>query len=352
MAVAINRCEFHRRREDDERVPDDFLIARNPEQDSRLPYLVRIPLGPDGIVLKVRDTWPRTSAVYCHRAAAWPTEPEIVERIATRACTRRGAAIDLVLDRRKESRSQFVLTYARGREAIFWQTARTTKQAKPRVTMPRSRAGGTRHTKPELATVEIVVDIRERYAWRFASQQASTRTAPLAVGDYGIELDGRVVAVVERKNLDDLKAGLIDGKLRFRLTELASVPRAAVVVEDRYAGLFQSAYVRPGVLADALAECQARFPNVPIVFTETRKLAQEWTYRFLAAARREIADDAGALVRVADLVPAGPPPPPPPTTKEIRAWALRAGLPVSDRGRLRPEVLAAWADTYPDRPVP
>jgi hypothetical protein len=52
----------HRRK-----VPDDLLIALNPEEDSSLPYLVRIPLGPAGIVLKTKDTWPRTSKLYCHR---------------------------------------------------------------------------------------------------------------------------------------------------------------------------------------------------------------------------------------------------------------------------------------------
>jgi len=30
-----------------------FLVARNPQPDSRLPYLVRLPLG-DGLVLKAR----------------------------------------------------------------------------------------------------------------------------------------------------------------------------------------------------------------------------------------------------------------------------------------------------------
>ena len=45
-------------------MPDDFLIARNPEADSTLPFLVRIPLGADGIVLKARETWPRTSKVW------------------------------------------------------------------------------------------------------------------------------------------------------------------------------------------------------------------------------------------------------------------------------------------------
>lgn len=37
-------------------MPEDFLIASNPEEGSTLPYLLRIPLGPDGIVLKARET--------------------------------------------------------------------------------------------------------------------------------------------------------------------------------------------------------------------------------------------------------------------------------------------------------
>lgn len=123
-------------------VPDDFLIARNPDSASTLPYLVRIPLGEQGIVLKSKDTWPRTSKVYCHRAGAWPDDADVVERIATRVCVRRGAAIELVLDRTRESRSQFVLTYVKGREAIFWQSARTTKQARPGVRLPKARAAG------------------------------------------------------------------------------------------------------------------------------------------------------------------------------------------------------------------
>ena len=80
-------------------MPDDFLIAHNPEDGSRLPYLLRIPLGPDGIVLKARETWPRTGKVYCHRATGWPADPDLVETVPTRSCGRRGASIDLVLDR-------------------------------------------------------------------------------------------------------------------------------------------------------------------------------------------------------------------------------------------------------------
>jgi hypothetical protein len=75
-------------------------------------------------VLKARDSWPRTAKVYCHRAEAWPEDPQIIERIPVRSCQRRGVAIDLVLDRPRENRSQLVFTRIQGgREGIFWQSA-------------------------------------------------------------------------------------------------------------------------------------------------------------------------------------------------------------------------------------
>ena len=42
-----------------------FVIARNPETDSTLPYLLLIPVE-EGLVLKARDTWPRSARIYCH----------------------------------------------------------------------------------------------------------------------------------------------------------------------------------------------------------------------------------------------------------------------------------------------
>jgi hypothetical protein len=44
---------------------DSFLIARNPEEDSKLPYLLHLPIE-GGLVLKARDTWPRSARIYCH----------------------------------------------------------------------------------------------------------------------------------------------------------------------------------------------------------------------------------------------------------------------------------------------
>ncbi len=315
-------------------MPDDFLIARNPEEGSSLPYLLRVPLG-EGVVLKARDTWPRTQKIYCHRAAGWPPDAEVVERVPVRRCERRGAAIDLVLDRGRENRSQLVMTRARGREMIFWQTARTAKQARPAVRVPTARGAGR-------DDLEIVVDTYERYPYRFADQQATTRRAALPAGDYGVEAEGRLVAAVERKGLQDLVASLTTGKLGYQLADLAAVGRAAVVVEERYSQVFRLEHVRPAVVLEGLAECQVRWPSVPVIFTETRKLAQEWTYRFLAAALAADGEDAHGE-RVLDTLPgAGELAPAPPRPAEVRTWAREHGYAVSDRGRVPGDVRAAY----------
>lgn len=313
----------------------EFVVARNPDADSTLPYLIRLPLGDEGVVLKARDTWPRTAKVYCHRADGWPVEPEILERVAVRSCVRRGAAVDLILERGRENRSQIVFTRIRGgREAIFWQSARTAKQARPNVGIPRARSAGGR--------LSIIVDSHETYPWKFTHQQADTARRALPAGDYAVELDGVIAAAVERKSLADLVATLTTGKLRYVLADLASLPRAAVVVEDRYSSIFRLDHVRPAVVADGLAEAQVRFPSVPLMFCETRQLAQEWTYRFLGAACAELADDQPATVILDRLVPAGAMAPTDPTTAEVRAWAAGAGIPTKARGRLAPEVSATY----------
>lgn len=257
-----------------------FEVAANPDPDpdSTLPFLIRLPL-PDGeLVLKARDSWPRTAEVYCHRAENWPHEPEIVERVPIRSCQRRGVAIDLVLGRPRENRSQLVLTRIQGgREGIFCQSACTTRQARPGIRVPRRRAA-------EFAHLTILVDTRERCPYKFTQQQASTERRALPAGDYGIAHDEQIVAVVERKSLHDLVRRLIDGQLTYAIADMATLPRAAVVVEDRYSSLFKLEHTKPGFVTELLATITVRYPTVPIHFAETRLLAEEWTYRFLGAA--------------------------------------------------------------------
>lgn len=206
-----------------------------------------------------------------------------MERVTVSLCRRRGSAIDLVLDRRVNARSQFVFTTSKGREIILWQTVRVTRKARPGARVPKRRASG-------LEEWTITVDTRERYPYRFANRSVTTERAALPVGDYAVKSGDTVVASVERKTLENLSADLISGTLNFTMAELSTVPAAAVVVEDRYTALFKVERVEPGWLPELVARLQVRFPNVPIVFCENRKFAEEWTYRFLGAAHAELGE--------------------------------------------------------------
>ena len=148
----------------------ELVIMANPDAESSLRYLLRLPIA-GGLVFRVAGTWPRTKALFCYPMPpeAWPEDGEVVERVPLRSCVRRGAAIEVVADRARENRSQLVFTRGRGRDMVFWQSPRTVKQARPNVALPTARAGG-------LADLEIIVDTRERYAYRFTGQAVTGTT--------------------------------------------------------------------------------------------------------------------------------------------------------------------------------
>lgn len=136
--------------------------------------------------------------------------------------------------------------------------------------------------------------------------------------------------------------------------DLASLPRAGVVVEDRYSQVFKLDRVRPAVVADGLAELAVRWPDVPVVFCETRSLAEEWTYGYFAAVHQWATTEDAAAARIGVPVAALPDAPAVertaaangPSTTEVRAWARADNVPVADRVRLPPEVWAAWRDAH------
>jgi hypothetical protein len=259
-----------------------FLVARNPDADSKLPYLLLLPLE-DALVLKARESWPVTARVYCHRfEEPWPQDADVVEQTPVLLCRRRGAAIDLVLDRPRLARSQFVFTQVKGREAIFLQTQKTARAANPGGRIPRRR------TLTDAVT--IAVDTRERYPYRFSQQGAETVRATVPAGDYAVQTsDGAVLAAVERKSLDNLAATLSDGTLAFQ-QRLAELPLAAVVVEARYSALYKLEHVNGSWLADQLVRLEVRYPEVHLVFADSRRFAEERTYRFLTTAFADASD--------------------------------------------------------------
>lgn len=195
-------------------------------------------------------------------------------------CNRRGPAIDLVLDRPKLDRSQFVFTESRGRPMIFWQTRTVAMKANPGGRVPQRRALASGFT--------IYVDTREKYAFRFARRDVTLEATAVVGGDYGVRDGDRWLAVVERKSLEDLIGSLSNGTLAYQLAAMAELPLAAVVVETRYPKLFDVPRVKHGWLPDVLARLQIRYREIPIVFADSRKFAEEWTYRFLATALADL----------------------------------------------------------------
>lgn len=206
--------------------------------------------GERGLVFKARDTWPRTAAVYCHPIHDWPDDAEVVERLPVRSGVRRGAAVDLVLARGRENRSQFVFTTARGRQVVFWQSPRTVKQSRLGIRRPTARAAG-------LAQLEILVDIRERYPYRFADQRVHVIRRALPAGDYATTVAEQIVACVERKSLADRVSSISGNRLKYQLADLAALPRAAIVMKDRYASVFKLDRIPPPSSPPSSPNCRS-----------------------------------------------------------------------------------------------
>lgn len=129
----------------------------------------------------------------------------------------------------------------------------------------------------------IVIDTRERYPYRFAGRDVTTERRALPAGDYGVSHGDEVIAVVERKSLENLATSFSDGTLAFQMQKLAEFPVAAVVIEGRYSDLFKLNHVSGAWLADMLSRLQVRYREVHVLFADSRKFAEECTYRFLAS---------------------------------------------------------------------
>ncbi len=263
-------------------MPRSFVIAKNPDSDSRLPYLLRLPLPEGDLVLATRGRFPADRDLFCYQLEGWPEGAQELEVLPVVRLARRGKSVELVLDRPRLRRSLFVWTQSRGRTLIFWRSQRSMHSTRPGVRIPGARALDR--------GLVIAVDARERYGWKFEGKAVALERRQLPAGDYGLIEGGRLVAVVERKSVPDLSQSLQDGSLQLALAELAAVPHAALVVEGRLSELLrlgQERKVRDGWLLSIVAALQVQEPSVSWMFCEHRKIAEDFAFRFLSAAGRQ-----------------------------------------------------------------
>jgi hypothetical protein len=243
----------------------------------RLPIVLELPLPEGPLVLATRERWPVDKDLYCAQLEGWPEDAQETERVTVSSCRRVGAALQLVLERATRRRSMFVWTSKHGRPLIFWRSERSMRALRPSLRTPSARA--------QVGTLALVIDLRERHPWRFRDLPVASERRRLPAGDYGVFDDaGELVAVVERKKIDEFAGNAVAGSLQLQLAELASLPRALVLVEGRLSQLLKKdAQVPPAWMLNLVAGLQAAHPNVPIWFAESGPLAANLAYRWLSA---------------------------------------------------------------------
>lgn len=256
----------------------ELVIGRRADA-TRLPVVLALPLAGGTLVLATRAAWPVSKDLFCAELAEWPEDTEVIERVPVASCRRVGASVQLVLERKQRRRSLFVWTSKHGRPLIFWRSERSMKATRPGIRTPTARGLD--------GPLALVVDVRERYGWRFAGLPVTLERRRLPVGDYGVFEGERLVAVVERKRLEEFAGAAVQGQLQLLMAELATMPRAAVMIEGRLSQLLKGELkTRPGWLLNLVAALQAAYPNVPLLFAETGPLAADLAYRWLSASLR------------------------------------------------------------------
>lgn len=256
----------------------------------KFPYRLTIRRGDKLLLaLRVQDRWPgQKGNIFCLREEAagadggdWePSEAEI-DRVPVVSLRRYGRRLALVLDRAKNKRCDFLFLAKRYKnrdgeyEQIFWRTEKALRQNRPKVKLSTYRSG----------ELSVIIDSSERYPWRFPDCAAERGRLP--VGDYALQGERALAAVVERKTFDNLLAEFARmPSFHQQLGELTAYRHSALVVEARYSDFLSPAkltHYPPAFTVKALAELHAFHPELSIVFAGNRKLANEWTLRFFAA---------------------------------------------------------------------
>ena len=254
----------------------------------RFPYRLQILRGDrPWLVLRTQDRWPAAGRhIFCLREDEPPAPDEVLEeleRVDIVAFNERGRRISVVLDRKRYKRCDFLFLKKsyKGRpgesyEQIFWLTQRSIEQHRPTFKLV------LRQGKTELV---VRIHSNERYPWRFPG--AVTERGTVSAGDYALMDGEKMLAVVERKTLDNLLADFgTMPVLHQRLAELAAQDNHALVIEAPYADFLNPKKVHhytPAFCAKAIAEFYALHPHLRIVFCANRKVANEWTRHFFGA---------------------------------------------------------------------
>lgn len=254
--------------------------------NKKFPYKLYIEESPNNFIgLKVQSRWPGPGKkIFCSPIGSFPSTDlpgdEPVEQCEIVEIWRYGKKLFVVLDRKTKKRCWFIFLkkeYKKKRgefyEQVFWITKASEAIRRPGAYIPMVRDAGF---------CEIIVDTRERYPYKFG--YLDTRKENLPVGDYALSKNGKIMAVAERKTLNDfLKQIPTYDSFKAMLKELSTYPYKVLIFESPYSDFLNPGKIKPyraTYIADIISDLYFHFPEVQIVFCDNRKLAQAWLLRW------------------------------------------------------------------------
>lgn len=231
------------------------------------------------IFLKAKEKWPGPGKnIFCQYEGevdqkSLPEEKPLDEAKIF-SLKRFGKKLTVVLDRLRNKRCWFIFLKKEYKQKpglfyyqVFWITQTSS--------IAERKGGYIPSLKGE--NYKILIDSNERYPYHFG--EATTEKRRLKVGDYALEIDEKIIAVVERKTKDNFfhEISSLD-VIRLKLQELEKYPYKVLLFENDYASFIdkKNTFFRPGYIAGALADLFAQFPNIQILFFSGRKTANQW----------------------------------------------------------------------------
>ena len=261
----------------------------------RFPYRIEIRRGEERVIaLWVQDKWPGSGKqIFCLREGQDdgtgeydPGDFPEVERVRVARMERYGKQLSVILDRPTRKRCNFLFLEKRYKnkpgtyEQIFFRTQTAMQQHRSA-----SRVSLHRH-----GAYQVVIDSGERYPWKFGGAPTVRRKLP--AGDYGLEVDGDVIALAERKTFENLLTDFASLRvLHGQLDDLSRWRHAAMVIEAQYrdfldtrklAGRWPASHA-----ARVLAEIHVMHPTVQIIYAGSRKAAAQWCAAWFEARAKE-----------------------------------------------------------------
>lgn len=261
-----------------------WLLFKTGEE--KFPYKIYLEEKPNEfLILKVQARWPGPgkkifciSEGYIHQEEIADTEP--VEECNIILLKRFGRKLNLILDRKTKRRCWFIFLKKEYKtrpgnyyEQIFWITQSAMKMRGAGAYIPQ---GG------EKEQIEIIIDKRERYPYKFAN--ALTKRENLPVGDYALIQDEKIIAVAEKKTMDNFLHEIRTYDiLKSSLEELKQYQYKTVIFDSPYSDFInpkKNPFYTPSYTADILADLSINFPDIQFMFFKNRKLANERLFRW------------------------------------------------------------------------